>query len=349
MKEAMAAFVLLISLALLTACGSDSGAAQVSPGPSTGQIYLYGETHGVEAIMAKQLESWHGYYTDGGLRHLFVELPYYTAEFLNVWMKSDSNDILNDIYDDIAGTAAHVPYMKVFYTTIKEQYPETVFHGTDVGHQHQTTGQRFLIYLEQNGLQDTEAYRLTQEAIEQGKRYYSDNDYAYRENMMTDNFIRAFDSLIDKDVMGIYGAFHTTFGQTIQSIPGMADQLRERYGGAVHTEDLTWLAVTLETKRMTVGGKEYEALYFGEQDVTSFSIDFIERAFWRLENAYDDFKDNAKTGNVLPYHNYPLVIEQGQVFAIEYTRKDGSLVMMYFRSDGNEWQGYPTTEEFVLP
>ena len=50
-----------------------------------------------------------------------------------------------------------------FYRTIKEQCPETVFHGTDVGHQYDSTGARYQDYLEERGLADTEDYRLTLE------------------------------------------------------------------------------------------------------------------------------------------------------------------------------------------
>ncbi|WP_242860603.1 hypothetical protein [Clostridium sp. KNHs205] len=68
------------------------------------------------------------------MRHLFIELPYYTAEFLNVWMQSDSDDILDAIYDEWNGTMIHTPDIIEFYKNIKSRCPETIFHGTDVGH-----------------------------------------------------------------------------------------------------------------------------------------------------------------------------------------------------------------------
>lgn len=67
-----------------------------------------------------------------------------------------------------------------------------------------------------------------------------------------------------------------------------------------------------------------------------------------MENAYDDLKDHATTGNVLPYNNYPMTVEEGQIFVIDYTKTDGSVVREYYRSDGNTWQGSPTTEEFEI-
>lgn len=67
-----------------------------------------------------------------------------------------------------------------------------------------------------------------------------------------------------------------------------------------------------------------------------------------LEHAYDDFKDHPKTGDVLPYNNYPMKIEEGQVFLVELTKKDGAVIRGYYRSDGNRWEGLLTTEEFEI-
>ena len=38
---------------------------------------------------------WSSRYQNDGVRDLFVELPYYTAEYMNLWMKSDNDDILD--------------------------------------------------------------------------------------------------------------------------------------------------------------------------------------------------------------------------------------------------------------
>ena len=75
-----------------------------------------------------------------GMRHLFLESPYYSCEFLNIWMQEEGDEILDAVYDDLEGTASYVPATKEFYKKIKEQCPETIFHGTDVGHQFWSTG-----------------------------------------------------------------------------------------------------------------------------------------------------------------------------------------------------------------
>lgn len=320
----------------------------------SGEIFLYGEQHSVEKILEKELELWSSYYHNDGMRDLFVELPYYTAEYMNIWMESDSDDILDSLYQDWTGTALHSQEVVDFYKRIKNECPETVFHGTDVGHQYDTTGKRFLEYLASIDAQQSLLYKLSQENIKQGQYYYRHSDYVYRENKMVENFIRELDALNGADVMGIYGSAHTNIeamAYTTDSVPCMANQLHKKYGDALHTEDLSSLALNNEAYRtdiLTVGGKEYTALYFGKVDLSAVLPDYQYREFWRLENAYDDFKDNPVTGNVLPYNNYPMGIETGQIFVIDYTKADGTIVREYHRSDGNTWQGSFATEEFIV-
>ncbi len=336
--------VLLTTSFFLTACTAKT--------PRTGQIYLYGEEHGVERIMDKELELWSACYRDAGMRDLFVELPNYTAEFLNLWMQSDNDEILLQLYEDWEGAAVHTPEVLDFYRQIKKLCPETVFHGTDVGHQYETTGRRYLEYLASTGQEQSELYQLTQETIEQGRHYYQNSDHVYRENAMVKNFIRELDQCNDVSVMGIYGSAHTDLDGTDYStntIPCMANQLKQHYGDSVvHSENLTLLSNPERVDSIRIGGKEYTALYYGKADLSAVLPDFQFREFWRVEDAYEDFKDNPVTGNVLPYNNYPMKIETGQIFIIEYTKKDGSVFREYHRSAGNTWQGSPATEEFQV-
>ena len=324
-------------------------AITAAPVEGSGQVFLYGEWHGDPVLYATELELWKGYYGQG-LRHLFIEYPYYTAEYLNLWMQAEDDVILDELYRDWAGSAAQNGDNKAFLQAIKEQCPETVFHGTDVGHQYRTTGARYMSYLRENGLEDSAAYRLAEEVCGQGARYYSGQDDTYRENTMAENFIRAFDLLEGESVMGIYGGAHTdidAMNYGTGEVPALAGQLYQRYGDANQTVDLTQVPRRVDI--LTVNGKEYRASYFGEQDISHFSDDFVSRSFWRLEGAYADFKDCPKTGDVLPYHNYPAGVEAEQVYVIDYTQTDGTVTRSYYRSDGNEWNGLPATEEFTLP
>ncbi len=318
-----------------------------------GNIYLYGEEHSKEAILSEELRLWGEYYQNGA-RDLFVELPYYTAEFLNLWMRSESDEIFEEVFRDWTGTALQTQEVASFYGEIKSKYPETAFHGTDVGHQYDTTGERYLRYLRENNQKETEQYLLAQEAIGQGKHYYKNADAVYRENKLYENFIREFDRLNGADVMGIYGTAHTgteAMDYETGSVPCMANRLKQRYGELVHSENLLLLArntIPLETGKMQIDGKEYEASYFGKTDLSEVFPEYQYREFRRLENAYDDFKDKKKNGNVLPYDNYPMVIEEGQVFVIDYLKTDGTVLREFYRSDGNTWNGAPVTEQFIM-
>ncbi|KUP26170.1 hypothetical protein [Paenibacillus sp. DMB5] len=246
-------YPLLLLLILALAACRDSGEGKASDKPlqparativaaqASGTIYLYGEAHGVAEILDKEFELWSQYYHNEGMRHLFVELSYFTAEYLNVWMQSDNDDILDEIYEDWMGTLDYNPDTKNFYKQIKSECPETIFHGTDVGHQYDSTGSRFLAYLEANGLTGSKEHILTKGSIQQGRRYNYRHDNEYRENKMTENFIREFDILGNESIMGIYGSAHTVLdgiAYGTKSLPCMANQLRARYGEKIISENL---------------------------------------------------------------------------------------------------------------
>ena len=156
-----------VVLALLMLAGCAGKPVQESPvatdeGIPAGQIYLYGEIHGIAAIEEYEAERWKECY-ERGMRHLFVELSHYTAQWLNLWMDAEDDEILEQLHQDWESTLSSGAETLDFYRTIKEQCPETVFHGTDVGHQYDSTGARYQDYLEERGLADTEDYRLTLE------------------------------------------------------------------------------------------------------------------------------------------------------------------------------------------
>ena len=319
-----------------------------------GQIYLYGEQHGVKKILDKEFELWDTYYKKG-LRNLFLELPYYTAEYLNIWMQKNNNHILEEIYNDWKGTAFYNQYMFDFFIRIKKFCPETIFHGTDVGHQYHTTGKRFLNYLESKNLKNSQMYTRTQEIIKQGIAYYkerSPQNMIYRENMMVENFIHELMGVDNSDIMGIYGAAHTnlnSFDMT-GNIPCMANQLNSLYENTITSEDLSMLAKEIEPLRVdeiTVENKKYRAYYYGKQNLTGFK-DFLYREFWRLDNAYNNLKNNTKTGDVLPYSNYIMNVELGQVYVVEYTKTDKTKMRLYYLSSGAVWNGQSVTENIIV-
>ncbi|MBR4025992.1 MAG: hypothetical protein IKJ01_00355 [Lachnospiraceae bacterium] len=264
-------FLILISLVLLfTSCASNdisNIASNTEVGSTikeerkkgTGKIYLYGEVHGVPMIHEKELELWKNYYNNHGMRHLFIETSYYKAQFLNMWMQAEDDTLLDLLCKELEESGASwIQEKKVFYQKIKEECPETIFHGTDVGHQYDTTGKRYLANLRAMGMIHSKEYELAQLAIEQGKTFYDSEGDAlmsnavYRENMMTENFIREYESLENEDIMGIYGGAHTeidALDYTTNQVPCMANQLYQKYGEKIYTEALwKWYELEMNTQ-----------------------------------------------------------------------------------------------------
>lgn len=299
--------------------------------------------------MDREIELWRDHYFNEDLRHFFIEHPYYTAEYLNVWMQSEDDIILDRIF----------PYVfRDFYLRIKDECPETVFHGIDIGRPEYSGHSNFyLAYLLRNHLEDSEQYRITLATIRQGQTYNSeigDSAQAYRENMMAANFIREFDSLNGESAAGFFGALHTGLYamDLTRIIPCLAGQLRERYGDAVFSEDLSWMSKETAPQRIetiSVNGKEYTALYYGVSEAY-WEPGQATCGFWRLENAYNDFRVYPAAGVTarLSGDYFPMLLERRQIYMIEYTSEDGAVLRRYYRYDGNSDNFRPSLEEVDL-
>ena len=212
-------------------------------------IRLYGEAHGCREYYDIELELWQGCYAEGD-RNLFVELPYYSAEFLNLWMQEGGDELLDALFEDIRGTLSGNEYGKAFYKAIKATCPETVFYGTDVGHQYATTGARYLRALEDRGLADSPQYALAEECIRQGEEYAlvrtETGISPVREAFMIDNFVNAYARCGGGRIMGIYGSYHTE----LEAAERMGGALKARYGDAVSSVRLSTLAMEVHPYRL---------------------------------------------------------------------------------------------------
>ena len=359
MGKVRAFTILLVIMLTLPAC-SETPALTASATPtrelasptphSTGQIYLYGIASGEKIELDKLFEIWSNYYQNDNLRHLFFESSYYLAEYLNEWMLSGSDEILEELYNNIGYSSD----MQEFYKRIKSECPKTIFHGTDIGSYYTTLGAKYIKHLDDLRLEGSETYKLALENIEQGKVFFASKNYdwAYRENKLSENFIREFDKLSNDSIMGIYVEAHTRLNAKdySQTVPSMASQLKNVYGEVIHSEDISWMVRDIKPLRydiITVKGKDYEASYYGSLDITGYE-GFVSREFWRLENAYDDFKYCLKSGTYIPYNNYPMLIEKGQVFVVDYTSTDGSVMRTYLISDGSTYNGQGSTKEIKV-
>lgn len=358
----VALLLAVVLLALTAACGSETQQPQDPAKPAVtgpgeiGEIYLYGEYHANERLLQKELELWRDCYARG-MRYLFVELAYYTAQYFNLWMQAEDDTILLEVFKDWEGSFSYNELVLDFYRSIKADCPETIFVGTDIGHQYETTGARYEAYLRAEGQLTSEEYKRADACVIQGRSYYLESDPdkqddSYRENAMVQNFIAAVERLpAGTDIMGIYGAAHTdpTALSWDGTVDSMAKQLAAYYGDKLHCTDLTQFpAPTVTEESFTIAGKSYTATWLGGENMSEWSQQYQSRTFWRLENAYEDFADAALIDDVLPYNNYPVKVEVGQAFAVELIRKsDGGSEWMYYRADGDEWQGMPVTVGFA--
>lgn len=370
LKFVVLMLVVILMMGTLSGCGAKSGDASKLDNSSNannsinensssnedtssknqGTIYLVGEMHGKKAILDRELELWGNLYENEGMRHLFIETAYYTAELLNLWMQDADDTQLDMLYSDWEGTACHSEDVKAFYQEIKKRYPETIFHGTDVGHQYDTTGERYLAYLEDHQMKDSDAYIRTKEVIKQGKLYYGHSDDAYREEMMIENFKWAFDRLENASIMGIYGAYH--IGVDVpKDEQVMVVDLKETYGERLTTEDLTgfvYLTKPISTETMRIDAVDYEASYFGKVDLSGFK-DYAYREFWRLEGAYDVINAYDRTGDYLPHDNYPMVLHADEAYLIRYTKQDGTVEEWYYVTQGDMKGGKGKTYQVEMP
>ena len=105
----------------------------------------------------------------------------------------------------------------------------------------------------------------------------------------------------------------------------------------------------MKKETITINGNEYEASYFGESDMSSWSFEFCKRKYWRLENTGEDFQDAVGLDQVLPYNNYPPInIKVGDVFVIDYYTLDGNIERKYYLADGTVWQDMACTREILI-
>ena len=333
----------IISLILVFAFCLTFSACSSKP---QGKVYLYGETHGVPEIMDLELELWQDYYHNQGMRHLFLEHSYFTAAYLNLWMRAADDSILLELYEDWKGTTLQIEYTLEHFRAIKETCPETVFHGTDVGHQYWNTGERYLKYLEEQNMINSVEYQRTLEAIEQGKGYYCNDlgswvrDNVYRENTMADNFIRELESLKGESVMGIYGMAHVKLDSLnhTEECDSMGKQLVTHFGEVFVVEDLThrvqMSAEPERTETLTINGKNYEAEYYGVRPLSETYYEYCQVEYWRIPDAYEKFSKAGFTGKTLIGSDYPVAIENGGTYVVQYTYPDGRAIRKYYLCDG---------------
>ncbi len=144
-------------------------------------------------------------------------------------------------------------------------------------------------------------------------------------------------------------AFQAFHGMTPSMAKSTAQPLRS-FSRLVFQISAKEVMSMIRSEKMTVNGKEYDASYYGEANMSSWSEVYNKRCYWRLENAYDDFKDCFKLAHVLPYNNYPSIrIQPRQVFVIDYYCKSSDKIeRKYYISCGEVWNGMECTTEIAI-
>ncbi|MBQ6700494.1 MAG: hypothetical protein IJM98_07490 [Oscillospiraceae bacterium] len=316
----------------------------------TKTAYLFGEIHGSEAVCQKEFEIWQDFYKRG-LRHLFMELPYFYAQFLNLWIKSGDDNILCELWENGKGTQGNSNFNREFFVEIKKLCPETVFHGTDIGHAFNTIGTRYL----ETVSPDSAEYRIAAENIEQGKIYYKtwqengNEDYidANREKSMTENFIREFDSL-NCDIVGFYGEAHVFSEETgnFGIEKNMCSAIKNHYKDKINIkpELIKNLINPLFHSKILINGKNYTAENFGKV-YTPFdeNCEYIE--IFRIAEPEHDFEKYVRQDNFIPEALYPCNMENGDIFVIDSINENKAVLRQIFICDGfSEEYGKITTE-----
>ena len=164
----------------------------VKNGPK-GEIYLYGEEHSKQSILDKELSIWGEYY-EKGMRDLFVEFPYTDAQFLNLWMQANDDELLDLQFKDWGGTEGGTEVMKNFLKQINDDGQEIEFNVIE-----QTTiaGQTYLL------VEDCEASSEDESVVLIMKEVQLEDDYVSYEiveddkelDMISDIFNALLDGL----------------------------------------------------------------------------------------------------------------------------------------------------------
>ena len=251
------------------------------------KIRLYGESHGFKSYYDVEYDQWKEYY-DEGYRNLFLEYPYYTTQYLNMWMKEDNNEILDQIFEDLEGTLAGNEFNYQFFLDVKTNCPETVFYGTDVGHQNGSTGLRYLAYLEENDMKETPEYRKTIECMIAGQQYYAedvdfDGKSLSREKYMTERFIEEYDA-VGGNIMGVYGSYHTS----VYEPDVMYAQLKAHYGDIISS---------VNTSTIVFGKLNPYKFGFSITGLIFVLMLFIPNIIWAKKGQPKDYEKYSKNEN----------------------------------------------------
>lgn len=298
-------------------------------------VYLYGEAHDMKPFFNTELDVLRDYYKKGG-RNYFLEYPHYSAQYLNLWMKSDNDEYLNEIFDYVKKYGSFdYDYTIEYFKTIKKEMNDIKFYGIDVGHAYNHTGENYLKLAKEKG--DKEDIELTEKAIEQGKIFYdkekTDDLKAaeYRDKMLAENFMDTYNKT-KGDVIGFFGLAHINGVGYVDEY--MAKILQDNMKN-LHTFNLhkSKNLKPIGTEKVTYNKKEFEADYYG---IISHKYDkYTHEKLYRIKDK-KYFKNFTTTGynQSFPYN---LNFKKGDIILTKrYNDKEQEDVVVRVTSDGTE-------------
>ncbi|MBR5789496.1 MAG: hypothetical protein IKX99_05275 [Lachnospiraceae bacterium] len=368
MKKKSITILLLCIALLITGCGINAEKAPAAKADFPCKIYICGELHHMDIFWDKELELWDNFYKMGA-RHLFLELSYATVVGLNEFMKSDTDGISESSeFYELSHYFTFDKEANYFYFTIKEKYPETIFHSIDIAHDYEYLSADYKNILERNGKADTEDYQILCENIEQGRivaELDASGDEAsgwnYREEYMFQNFVREYEAIKGEFVMAIVGGAHANENITTAAFGGHGDngrgedtlitRIKSKYDSVIGKFAI-WND-PVSTEKMTVAGKEYDAVYYGSLAST---VDFLFPSArianidaWWLKNAYEDFSSKP-TNYYLSFDQYrlPMEIKANEVYVLDITYQNGETERKYYLSSGEMTDGSLCINPFDL-
>lgn len=229
-KRAVPALLLALATACLLLAAGRRAEARLG---TSGQLFLYGGYYdGPEAFQA-ELETWSRLYHRSGVRHLFVEHTFGTAEYLNQWMKAEDDDILDRLYQDwlsqgaFAMTGLDQPYNREgrrpeglldsyveMLRQLKAQCPETVFHGVGLTRfrEKNSPDRRYLNELHQDVMMDEKLnkklYQRVKTSISECEALMGRQHRQRRETCMARFLGQDFDRLGGLSAAGFFGWDH---------------------------------------------------------------------------------------------------------------------------------------------
>ena len=330
-----------------------------TPTKDHGQVFLYGEAHNDKGIKEEESRTRDYYYNELGYRDMLIEFHPIFANHFNYYVKYGDDNYIHNLFNKITDFAPMKTYSNLnFYKLIKKKYPETFFHGVDIASLYYDSNPIIKTYSDLGLITDLDyVYDCNKYSQFYYKNYMTEEGEIFREAKLAENILRIKSYLGNKNLVGFFGDAHISKDGGnfyFPHKPNMGNFLNRNLGFNYYAESLLPFKdgvndyIVQELPIVHFDFSEYEMTYLGLQDISGWSDKYVLRKFYRIEKAYNKCLVFPLTGEVLPYNNYPIEVNEKEVFMIDYYDKKGNKTTRFYRSDpGVEYNGLPATAGFI--